>query len=121
MRYAYVTLCLTALFVTGCSRPKPENKEPLQQYSLHGEIIRLDGQANLATIHHQKVEGYMESMTMQFPVKEKSEFDALHPSDCIDAKLFVQGFDIWVGDIHHVQAAPGTCVVPPPAAEPEKK
>jgi hypothetical protein len=50
----------------------------------------------------------MEAMTMQFPVKDPKEFASLHPDDCIDATVFVQGNSIWVGEIVNPSGA-GPC------------
>ena len=118
MRYALFLPAILATALAGCGSRQPVNTQPIQRFSLHGEIVRLDGQANIATIRHQKIEGYMEAMTMQFPVKEPKDFAGLHPADCINATVFVQGDDIWVGEIMHQQAEPGNCVAPPAAAAP---
>jgi protein SCO1/2 len=108
-------LLLTVAVLAACSKPVP-----IQRYSLHGEIVRLDAQGNIATIRHQKIEGWMDAMTMQFPIKDNRDFAGLHPSDCINATVFVQGYNIWVGEIVHQPTAPGFCVAPNPALSEEK-
>jgi Cu/Ag efflux protein CusF len=91
---ALLGFCLT---IAACTRePAPEVK----RYAIHGQIVRLDGKDKLATIKHQKIEGWMGAMTMDFPVKDDKEFSALHEGDKIDATVFVQGLDYWVGDVH---------------------
>jgi Cu/Ag efflux protein CusF len=45
----------------------------------------------------------MEAMTMDYPVKDQVEFDALHAGDRITATVFVQGLNFWIGEIHHVR------------------
>ena len=87
----------------------------MKQYKLHGEIVRLDSQGNLAIIRHQKIEGWMEAMTMTFPVRSPQDFAGLHANDCIDATVFVQGDSFWIGQIAHQTAEPGMCVQAPPA------
>ena len=49
---------------------------------------------------------------MEYPVKDQPGFSTLHPNDCIDATVFVQGADFWVADVKHANAAPGTCLPP---------
>jgi Cu/Ag efflux protein CusF len=120
MRFRNIACLLPAVLLSACGSHKTASKEPLQRYSLHGEIVRLDGQGNIATIRHQKIEGYMEAMTMQFPVKVARDFAGLHPADCIDATVFVQGDNIWIGEIAHRQAEPGTCVAPNPRPPDQK-
>jgi Cu/Ag efflux protein CusF len=95
------TLC--CLILTGCSRPAAPAEE-VKHYAIHGQVVRLDGKDKLATIKHQKIEGFMGAMTMDFPVRDDKEFSSLHEGDKIDGTVFVQGLDYWVGDIH---AQPG--------------
>jgi Cu/Ag efflux protein CusF len=73
--------------------------EPVRRYALHGEVLRLDSQGKIAAIKHQKIGDWMEAMTMEFPVKEQSEFDKLQPGEKINATVFVQGNSYWVGEI----------------------
>ncbi len=85
------------LIICACgSKPAEEVKH----YSIHGQIVRLDAKDKLATIKHQKIEGWMGAMTMDFPVRDDKEFSALREGEKIDATVFVQGLDYWVGDVH---------------------
>ena len=73
--------------------------EPKNRYRIHGEILRLRPENRLAVIKHEKIEGWMEAMTMEFPVKDPREFEALHSGDRITATVFVRELDYWIGDI----------------------
>ena len=71
----------------------PENRlstAPVKEYALKGEIVSLVPQGQAANIKHEKIDGWMEAMTMEFPVKDKSEFDSLRVGDRITATVFVQ-------------------------------
>lgn len=115
MRTLKPALLLTALLCScGSTQTGPSN-EALKRYKLHGEIVRLDAEGKLAIVRHQRIDGWMEAMTMTFPVKEAPDFTALHPNDCIDATVFVQGDSFWIGEITHQNAEPGMCVQAPPA------
>jgi Cu/Ag efflux protein CusF len=82
--------------LTACHRePAPEVKH----FSMHGQIIRLDEKDKLATIKHDKIEGWMGAMTMDYPIKEK-DFSTLHEGDKIDATVDVQGLDYSLSNIH---------------------
>src|SRR5690242_15596265 len=102
------TSVAAALFVllAGCQQAtitstKQEAKdEPVKQYALHGEVLRLDPQDKIAAIKHEKIGDWMGAMTMEFPVKDQPEFDKLHAGEKINATVFVQGNNYWVGDIH---------------------
>ena len=77
------TCCSIALFVllTACQRStvKEEAKdEPVKQYAMHGEVLRLDTDGKIAAIKAGKIGDWMEAMTMEYPVKEQPEFDKLH-------------------------------------------
>ena len=104
----YAALAL-GILLAGCQQQttvKEEAKdEPLRHYALHGEVLRLDPQGKIAAIKHEKIGDWMEAMTMEFPVKEQSEFDKLHAGEKINATVFVQGNSYWVGEIRE-DAAP---------------
>jgi Cu/Ag efflux protein CusF len=103
-----------ALFVVlaGCQQSslkeqaKEEAKdEPVKQYAMHGEVLRLDGQGKIAAIKAGKIGDWMEAMTMEYPVKDKTEFDKLRAGEKINATVFVQGNSYWVAGIQE-DAAP---------------
>jgi Cu/Ag efflux protein CusF len=95
------------LVLVGCRQAtvKEEAKdEPVRSYPLHGEVLRLDAKDKLAAIKHEKIGDWMEAMTMEFPVKDQSEFDKLHPGEKINATVFVKGNNYWVAEIHEEAA-----------------
>jgi Cu/Ag efflux protein CusF len=105
------TAIVLFLMLAACqqSTVKEEAKnEPLKQYAMQGEVLRLDTQGKIAAIKAGKIEGWMEAMTMEYPVKDQTEFDKLHTGEKINATVFVQGNSYWVGDIQEDTApAPG--------------
>src|SRR5665213_1651522 len=111
-----VTIALF-LMLAACqqSTVKEEAKdEPVKQYAMHGEVLRLDADGKIAAIKAGKIEGWMEAMTMEFPVKDKTEFDKLRTGEKINATVFVQGNSYWVGGIQEDTA-------PAPSAAPASK
>ena len=108
------TVLLLTVLLGACGRNADEKgSPPLNRYSIHGEVMRLEPEGKLATIRHQKIEGYMDAMTMTFPVKDPQEFSALQLGNCIDGTVFVQGDSLWVGEIKHLNTPSDMCVVPP--------
>jgi Cu/Ag efflux protein CusF len=108
-----VVLLLTVL-LGACARSSDEkDSPPVKRFSIHGEVMRLDPDGKLATIRHQKIEGYMDAMTMTFPVKDAQEFGALQVGNCIDGTVFVQGDNLWVGEFKHLNTPEDMCVAPP--------
>ena len=66
-----------SMYLSSCSRRSNANLVT-KRYELHGQIVRLDPQAHSAIISGQKIEGWMEAMTMEYPVKDQKEYQALH-------------------------------------------
>ncbi|HEX5431708.1 MAG TPA: copper-binding protein [Bryobacteraceae bacterium] len=116
-------LIATIAALTACSsRTADVNHDPVKQFAMHGQVVRLDPKGKIATIKAQKIEGWMEAMTMEYPVKAEQDFSALHPNDCIDATLFVQGPDYWVAGVKPATSPAGMCVAAPAGAkEPAKQ
>jgi len=97
--------CVTValfLLLAACqqSTVKEEAKdEPVKQYPMHGEVLRLDSNGQIAAIKAGKIGDWMEAMTMEYPVKDKTEFDKLRTGEKINATVFVQGNSYWVSGI----------------------
>jgi Cu/Ag efflux protein CusF len=70
---------------------------------MHGEVKALDATSKTATIAAGKIEGWMEAMTMEYPVKPDAEFQKLHVGDKIDATVVVEDPRYYVTDIKVVQ------------------
>ena len=75
------------MLLAGCAGSKPA--APPKQYQLKGVVVRLDNQVRTATIKHERIDGWMEAMTMEYPVKPEAEFAKLHVGDRIEATVVV--------------------------------
>jgi protein SCO1/2 len=82
----------------GCSR-KQEPEQPVRRYEMRGKVIRLQPSSQIAVIQHEKIEGWMEAMTMDFPVRDKEEFAKLRDGMRIRATVLVQDLDYWLTEI----------------------
>lgn len=91
-----ILLALSALLLFACSKA-PEL--PVKQYPMKGEVLQLDPEHQVATIKHENIEGFMHAMTMEYGIRDKKDFEKLHKNDKIDATVFVQGDDYWVGNV----------------------
>jgi Cu/Ag efflux protein CusF len=114
-------LAICAVLLASCSQPAAETtkaaKEEPKQYKLHGEVTRLNAESKLATINAEKIEGWMESMSMEYPVRDPHDLSTLHADECIDATVFVQGNDFWVANVKPVDTPAGACVAPKKPAD----
>lgn len=93
----WLVCVLTVVAMGACGRTKPAG--PVKEYHLQGEVIRLDRQVRTAVVKHGKIEGWMEAMTMEFPVREAQEFEKLAPGNRITATVYVAGDSFWIGNI----------------------
>jgi Cu/Ag efflux protein CusF len=90
--------------LVGCSQAPPPKAET-KEFRASGEIMSLDPAAQTAKIKANKIEGWMEPMTMDFPVKDKQEFGKLRVGETISGKLTVQGTDYSLSEIKESPAA----------------
>lgn len=90
MRYFILFLSLVFLFATckngGNSAPE---STPTNRYQFKGKVVAVDRTAKKATIAHEKVEGLMDAMTMEFPIHADWVWDDLLPGSEIRAELVI--------------------------------
>ena len=88
-------LPLLLVMFAGCA----QKAAPVKRYPMQGEVKALDASAHTATIAAGKIDGWMEAMTMEYPVKPESEFQKLHVGDKIEATVMVGDPGYYVTDI----------------------
>ncbi len=113
-------LCLTAC--GGSSQETAANSkdyfnDPVKEYPLEGEIISIDRDNNIAKIRHQAIGDWMGAMTMDFPVKDAAELDALKEGEPVRGTVYVQGIEYWVGNLSKAPAGSGTAGAPTDAGK----
>lgn len=62
------------------------NKSEVRRYAFHGKVISVDVPSKSASIANDKIEGWMDAMTMDYPVPDPSK---LHPGDPVTATIVV--------------------------------
>jgi Cu/Ag efflux protein CusF len=102
MTHKFISIILLAIALCAC-KDKSASNSPIKQYKLDGVIVSLNPQGHIANIDARKVEGWMDAMTMDYPVKDAAGFDTLHVGDHITATLYAQDLNYWLGEIHHVR------------------
>ncbi len=90
MRY-YVILFAAVAMLAGCSgSAKTENASAsAKRYPFKGKVVAVDRTLKKATIDHDAIPGFMEGMTMDFPVHADWVWDDLKPGSEIRAELVV--------------------------------
>jgi protein SCO1/2 len=90
------TLLLGFTLLAACAK---KAAGPEKRYALTGDVLGLNADGKIAVIKGDKIEGWMEAMTMDYPVKDKSEFNKLTVGDRISATVFVTDAAFYIGEI----------------------
>ena len=89
-----------ALLIVACTSDRPAPTEANATYAMQGTVVRLRSEgANIAVIKHGEIKGWMEPMTMEFPVPKQEEFQKLREGQQITATVFVKDLEYWIDDI----------------------
>jgi protein SCO1 len=91
LRLIALTLLVSA--VSQCGGTKTENEK---RYHVTGKVIAINKSEKTATINHDEIQGYMESMTMDFTVKSDSDLDKMKPGDQITGTLVITDTSSWI-------------------------
>jgi Cu/Ag efflux protein CusF len=86
---------LAALLLAACGSKQQQGK----RYPMQGEVKSLDPADKTANIAAGKIPGWMEAMTMEYPVKPEAEFAKLHVGDQIQATVVVSDEKYYVTDV----------------------
>ncbi len=94
---------LLPVIAAGCAKKSREPGfdfgEPKKQYAMRGEVLRLRAGNRIAVVKHEKIEGWMEAMTMDFPVPDAAEYDKLREGQRIRATVQVNDLHYWMTNI----------------------
>ena len=72
---------------------------PEKRYDMKGRVVSVDKKGRTVTVSHEKIEGYMDGMTMAFRVKDDWPLDVLQPGDNLTATLVISGSRSWLEGI----------------------
>ncbi len=120
MRNLLVLLALMFLF-DGCKSAADANvsSAAAKRYPLKGKVVSVDKAAKKAKVDHEKIDGFMDKMTMDFPVRADWVWEDLMPGSEIRAELVVDSSakdPYWLENIGIV-AAPNPNQSPLPVNE----
>jgi protein SCO1/2 len=92
-------LAIACGLLAGCGSRPAESGAPVRTFEMEGEVLRVDSKNRTASIRHGEIAGWMEAMTMDFPVRDEAEFRKLQPGKRIRAAVKVQDLDYWLENI----------------------
>jgi protein SCO1/2 len=118
MRY-FILILFSILLFTACQKtqtPPPNASADAKRFPLKGIVLAADKAKKTATVKHEEIPGYMDAMTMDFPIREDWVWDDLTPNSEIRAELVVDKDNFWLEKIGII-ALPNPNQTPPPARE----
>jgi protein SCO1/2 len=111
MKKIFLVFISAILLFTACqSSAKRLTAAPdAKRYTLKGKVVSVDLAKQKAIIQHEKIEGYMEAMTMAFPIPDKDVLQTFSPNAEIKAELVVNpDQEYWLENIVISAANPNT-------------
>lgn len=66
-----------------------------KQYVLQGRVEAVDSAGKTLTVKHQKVDGWMDAMTMAYSVHDPSVLTQIKPGDEIQATVYEDEFSLY--------------------------
>ena len=103
-----LTLLLTTLLAACGTGTAPTVSGNEKRYSLKGVVVSVDRPSRKAKIDHEKIDGFMDAMTMEFPIHADWVWDDLTPGAELRAELVVNSAatePYWLENISIVAAA----------------
>lgn len=92
-----VCLLLTSFATTACTKSSPPKaSDGAKRFELKGKVISANKSDHKVTIQHEKIEGYMEGMTMPFTLLDDWVYSELKPGAQIQATLVVDQNRSWL-------------------------
>jgi len=93
---------LSLVALAGCRRRAPTTEEfgpAKNKYPIKGVVLRLRAEERIAVIKHEKIEGWMEAMTMEFRVPDEKEFAKLKEGALVEGTVFTNDSFFWLGEV----------------------
>lgn len=91
----YIILFISAIFLLAGCQPaghtQPTASKDAKRYELRGKVVSVDKDKKRAKIEHEDIPGFMEAMTMDFPIHDDSVLEVLTPGAEVRAQLVVDG------------------------------
>ena len=122
MKSARIALVvLLAASSIACRRGAGPDSREARRFPLRGIVREVDAARSRLTVEHEAIAGYMQGMTMPFPVRDDPQvLKLLRPGDRIEATLVVEKETLPAGEDRHARLR-GTPAAPvSPDATPAK-
>lgn len=118
MRY-FILILLSVLLFSACEKSKPAKRTAspgAKHFAFKGKVVAVDKAKKTVTVAHEKIPGYMDAMTMAFPVNDDYVLDDLKKDADLSADLIVDEDAFWLENFA-VSAASNANQPAPPVNE----
>ena len=89
MRYLILLIFVLTAFSACQKQDAKQAADTAKRYPLRGKVVSVDKAKKKATIEHEAIPGFMEVMTMDFPIRENWVWENLSPGAEVHAELVV--------------------------------
>ena len=113
------TVFISVLLLNACSSTSDtgvNSSQNTKRYPLKGKVVSVDREKKRAKVDHEPIEGFMEAMTMDFPIRADWVWDDLKPGSEIRAELVVDSSapdPYWLENLGIIAAAMPGQELPP--------
>ena len=76
---------------------------PVKQYPFRGVVVSVSPGTKTAAIKNEKIKGWMDAMTMEYPIKDAAGLAKIKPGDKITATVYVRDIDYWLENVQVVE------------------
>ena len=90
---------LAAVIALGAAGCKKKEQEQVRRYHLKGKVVSVDLQQGYAVINHENIPGFMDAMTMPYPVRDTHLLQGLGAGDEITADVVVSSDGAYLENI----------------------
>lgn len=84
-----VLLLIISSWAAGCNKQSSEQPQNARRYPLIGKIVSVDNDQKTLLVDGQAIPGFMDAMTMPYPVRDPHLLEGLQPGDQITADVVV--------------------------------
>jgi Cu/Ag efflux protein CusF len=93
---------VAGLLLAACGKRHPTTEDfgaPKNRYTIRGIVQRLRPDERIAVIKHEKIEGWMEAMTMEFRVPAEADFAKLREGAAVEATVLTNDSFFWLAEV----------------------
>src|SRR5262245_30508449 len=83
-QWVFVMLAALLFAVISYGQAAPQKNS----YTFHGKVEAVDKAAKNISVYNEKIEGWMEAMSMVYPMDDPAVLDKLKPGDLITATVY---------------------------------